>query len=76
MSRNRFIVDLGKVELSDAQVRQIEASVQKAALGALATIDFRGDLVARFPKEWIGIWIDIGHDVGFEDKLHSEFAPR
>ncbi|HEY8157597.1 MAG TPA: hypothetical protein VIF10_02735 [Methylobacter sp.] len=34
----RFVVDLGKVQLSDTQKAEISASIQKAVLGHLANI--------------------------------------
>ncbi len=76
MAKNRFVVDLGGVELSEKSVQQIEASVQKAALNALADIDFLGDLVARFPRDWQGIWINRGDGLNINDKEILEFAGR
>lgn len=76
MAKKRFIVDLGNVELSEKAIQRVEASVQKAALGELADIDYRGDLVARFPREWLGLWIDISKDIQIDDKQFIEFAGR
>jgi hypothetical protein len=76
MAKKRFIVDLGNVELSEKAIQHVESSIQKAALVALAELDYRGDLVARFPREWLGIWIDIGKDLPFKDKEFIEFAGR
>lgn len=74
--KKRFVVDLGTVEMSDKTVRQVEATIQRAALGALAEVDFNGDLIARFPHEWLGLWIDIGRDLRIDDKAFQEFAGR
>ena len=74
--KKRFVVDLGNVEMSNQAVEQVEASIQKAALSALAETDFRGDLVARFPREWLGLWIDIAKDIRIDDKAFQEFAGR
>jgi hypothetical protein len=76
MAKKRFIVDLGTVELSEKGIQHVEASIQKAALAALAEVDFRGDLHARFPREWLGIWIDIVKDIQFNDKEFVQFAGR
>ena len=73
---NRFVVHLGELKLRDRQERRFEEAIQTAVLGELARIDFQGDLVARFPREWLGIWIDVRGDLGIEDKLAVEFAPR
>lgn len=74
--KKRFVVDLGNVEMSERALEQVEASIQKAALSSLAEIDFNGDLVARFPREWLGLWIDIAKDIQIIDKAHQEFAGR
>lgn len=74
--KKRFVVDLGSVEVDQKSVERIEAQIQKAALGALAEIDLRGDLVARFPREWLGIWIDIRRDLEINDKEIVQFAGR
>lgn len=72
----RFVVDLGNVELAPKDLEAIEASIQQAALSALATVDFRGDLIARFPREWLGIWIDLGKGLPIDDGAIAKFAPR
>ena len=37
--KNRFVVDLGDLDLKDDQRHRINASIQKAVSGELATID-------------------------------------
>ncbi len=74
--KKRFVVDLGAVEMSQRAVEQVEASIQKAALSALAEVDFRGDLIARFPREWLGLWINIAKDIPIDDKDFVAFAGR
>ena len=74
--KNRFVVDLGQVDLNERQQQAVEVAVQKAALGALADLDFRGDIFARFPREWLGIWIDIGKEIPFNDAEIQKFAGR
>ena len=74
--KKRFVVDLGQVEMSNQAVEKVEAAIQKAALGAIAEVDFRGDLVARFPREWLGLWIDIAKGIDINDKAFQEFAGR
>ena len=41
---NRFVVDLGSVQLPDDVAREIEGQIRKATLEALAGIDLKGDL--------------------------------
>jgi hypothetical protein len=41
---NRFVVDLGSVQVPDDVAREIEAQIRKATLEALAGIDLKGDL--------------------------------
>lgn len=74
--KKRFVVDLGSVEMDRASVEHVEAEIQRAALGALARVDMRGDLIARFPREWLGIWIDVGKDLPINDKEIIQFAGR
>ena len=76
MAKNRFVVDLGGVELSEKSIQQIESSIQKAALNALADVDFSGDLVARFPRLWLGIWLDRRDGLQIDDKEITQFAVR
>jgi hypothetical protein len=73
---NRFVVHLGELKLRDRQERRFEEAIQSAVLTELARIDFQGDFVARFPREWLGIWIDVQGGLRFDDKLAQEFAPR
>lgn len=74
--RKRFVVDLGKVELSEKAIQHVEAQVQKAALAALAEVDYRGDLVAHFPKEWLGLWINIAKEIQIPQEEFIAFAGR
>ena len=60
--KKRFVVDLGNVDMDERTIQNVKSSIQKAALGAVAELDLRGDLIARFPREWLGIWIDIQRD--------------
>lgn len=76
MAKNRFVVDLGGVELSEKSIQQIESSIQKAALNALADVDFSGDLIARFPRQWLGIWLDKRDGLQIDDKEIAKFAVR
>jgi hypothetical protein len=74
--KKRFVVDLGNIEMDQTSVELMESEIQRAALGALAKIDLRGDLITRFPPNWRGIWIDIGRDLPIDDKQIVEFAGR
>lgn len=76
MAKKRFVVDLGNIELSEKAIQRVESSIQRAALAALADLDYRGDLIARFPREWLGIWIDVGKELPFNDKDFIEFSGR
>ena len=53
-----FAVALGDVKLSKAQVRSLNKAIQGAALAELARLDLGSGVRVRFPKEWLGIWID------------------
>jgi hypothetical protein len=46
------------VKLSDAARQRIEVTVQKAVMAEIARYDFGGDLMVKFPREWLGIWLD------------------
>jgi hypothetical protein len=41
---NRFVVDLGQIELPAAAAQQLETDIRRAALAAVAGLDFKGDL--------------------------------
>lgn len=75
----RFVIDLGKIEMSRDAKQQIEKNIQKAALNALAEIDFQGDLVARFPRDWYGgiiVLADQIREIEEINKAAQEFAVR
>ena len=74
--RKRFVVDLGNVELSEKAIQNVESQIQKAALTAIAEVDYRGDLVAHFPKEWLGIWINVAKDLQVPQEEFIAFAGR
>lgn len=71
---NRFVVHLGELKLRDKQEKRFESAIQAAVLDTLARIDFEGDFVARFPKEWLGIWIDVRDRLEIDDKLIGGFV--
>lgn len=48
MAENKFIVDLGDLKLTDDQKTKINAAIQRAVTGELATIGTAGQ-VALFP---------------------------
>ena len=41
---NRFVVDLGGLQIPDDLARQIEAQIRKVTLNTVAGLDFQGDL--------------------------------
>lgn len=41
---NRFVVNLGGVQLPEGAAEALERDIRKAALAAVATLDFKGDL--------------------------------
>jgi len=51
---NQFIVDLGDVKLTPVQVERMNAAIQKAVAGQLASINQKGQLalypITKFPK--------------------------
>ena len=54
---SKFVVDFGDVTLSEEVAAHVNRSIQRAALHAVAGLDFRGDqqVTFHFPKEWLGI---------------------
>ncbi len=48
MSKNQFVVDLGDVTLTEAQRSTMNAAIQKAVAGELASSNLK-DQVALFP---------------------------
>jgi len=74
MAKKRFVVDLGNVELSEKAIQQVESSIQKAALTKPPILDRHDDLVARFPREWLSIWINVGKKITLNNKVFIAFA--
>jgi hypothetical protein len=62
MAGNRFVVDLGKMDLDDAARTRIERSIQDVVLREINERRLAGRPVlnvgVHFPKEWYGIWIN------------------
>ena len=52
MEKNKFVVDLGKLELTDDQRGRINASIQKVVAGELATMNQKGRIVLVPIKEF------------------------
>lgn len=47
---NRFVVNLGGVQLPEDAADQLERGIRKAVLAAVATLDFKGDLRLDAPS--------------------------
>ena len=52
-----FTVAFGDVRLTASQRAAIQKAIQGAALSEIAKLDLAPDVRVRFPKEWIGIWL-------------------
>lgn len=72
--QNRFIIDLGTVKLSAKNAQIMQSAIQRAALSTLAELDFKGDIVARFPREWLGLWIDISKNLAIKDAMYKKIT--
>lgn len=68
--KNRFVVDLGEMKISDTDKRRIANAIQSAVLGELARLDSATaaepwavfDPVRLRNPLWYGIWIDLLRD--------------
>lgn len=60
--RHQFTVVIDGVDLNEEVLQRINASVQKAAVTALADLELQGDFRVHFPRfprpEWWGLWLD------------------
>jgi hypothetical protein len=52
MNDNQFVVDLGDLKLSDDQRQKINAAIQKAVTGELATIELKKEVVLIPVNRW------------------------
>ena len=52
-----FTVAFGDLKLSAEQMAAIQKAIQSAALSEIARLDLARDVRFRFPKEWLGIWL-------------------
>jgi hypothetical protein len=53
-----FVVRLDKIELPQEAQLRIANQIQGLVLKELATIDLGGEFTARFPREWLGLWLE------------------
>ncbi len=61
-----FVADLGGFKLPAELEREVAGKIQATVMRALATVDFRGDIVRRFPGDskikfpdhTLGIWVE------------------
>lgn len=75
----RFVVDFGEIEMTKQTRQHIEKKIQSAALSALGEIDFQGDFVARFPRDWFGgiiVLDDQSNQIESMSKKIKEFAKQ
>ena len=57
---NKFVVDLGDVQLPDKVADRIEEAIRGAALGVLAGVDLGGgDIGIKLPPDLRGIYLDL-----------------
>ncbi|MBA3560529.1 MAG: hypothetical protein H0W30_18250 [Gemmatimonadaceae bacterium] len=54
-----FRVNIDGLSLTSDQKKRVNQAVQKAVLSELTALNIRGGFRTRFPREWLGIWIDL-----------------
>ena len=52
-----FTVAFGDLKLSAEHKAAIQKAIQSAALAEIARLDLARDVRFRFPREWLGIWL-------------------
>lgn len=57
---NRFVANVGGVQLPAEAADQLERDIRKAVLSAVATLDFKGDLRLEAPSRLEGLIADLG----------------
>lgn len=70
-----FRVAFEGVPLSREQTARINQAVQRAVLAELAGLKLATGFRTRFPREWLGIWIDRGPR-GPLAKIRKTVGPR
>ncbi len=71
--RNRFVVDMSDVKMSDKAAAEIQGSIQKTVLESLVNLRVSDNLAIRFPREWWGIILNPEFDrLGRLDKEINE----
>jgi len=51
-------VAIGDVGLTSAQQKTIGSAINSAAISELSRLGVRENISVRYPKEWLGIWLD------------------
>jgi hypothetical protein len=57
---NRFVANLGGVQLPEGAADELERGIRKAVLSAVATLDFKGDLRLEAPSRLEGLTTLLG----------------
>jgi len=55
--QQEFRVVIEGLDLEDAQVEQLNASVQRAVLNEIARFRVYSEFIVHLPKDWIGLMI-------------------
>jgi hypothetical protein len=68
-----FVVRFNGVKLSKTQEAELAAQIQNLALQQVAKLDLKKSepVVATFPRQWWGIWIDV-NKVGLPNVVVQE----
>ncbi len=73
--KNRFVVDMSDVKMSDKAGQEIQARIQKTALDSIVNLPVSDNLAIRFPRDWWGIIINPDFDrLGGLDKELGQIA--
>ncbi len=73
--KNRFVVDMSDVKMSDKAGREIQARIQKSVLDSIVDLQVSDNLAIRFPREWWGIILNPEIDrLGGLDKELGQIA--
>ena len=73
--KNRFVVDMSDVEMSDKAAAEIQGSIQKSVLESLVDLRVSDNLAIRFPREWWGIILspELDRLKGLDKEINGSF---
>ena len=53
--KNRFVVDMSDVKMSDKAAAEIQGRIQKTVLDSIVDLRVSDNIAVYFPREWWGI---------------------